>query len=197
MVGLTPPENFLDKYPFQLSGGQRQRACIARALIFRPKLIVADEPVSGLDASSRINILDLMKELNQKFNIAFLYITHDLATAKYFSPNGKMVVMYLGRIVEEGIVKDCVEKPAHPYSRALLTAVAPTIKFGRARISLPLKSFDVPSLFEVPSGCAFHPRCPYSDNLCVIQEPEMKEVEENHRAACHHLDKVPITQRPW
>lgn len=191
-VGLTPPEFFINKFPFQLSGGQKQRVSIARATILKPKLIIADEPVSAVDASLRLSIIDLMKELNKSHNISFLYITHDLATARYFSPQGKLVVMYLGRIVETGIIEECVNKPIHPYLQALLKAIPPSDpQKAREPQNIPLKSFEMPSPINPPSGCVFNPRCPYADSLCEREVPKLEPIlNSNHLVACHYKEKM-------
>ncbi len=194
-VGLTPVEFFINKYPFQLSGGQKQRVSIARATILKPQLIIADEPVSAVDASLRLSILDLMKELNEKHNISFLYITHDLATARYFAPKGQLIVMYLGRMVEKGIIEDCISSPSHPYLQALLKAIPPSDpKKAREKQDIPLKSFEMPSPVNPPSGCVFHPRCLYADSQCEKEVPELRALEMNkeHFVACHHKDKLPV-----
>lgn len=195
-VGLTPADYFANKYPFQLSGGQRQRVSIARATILSPELIITDEPVSGVDASLRLAILDLMRYLNKEKNIAFLYITHDLATARYFGKGGKIIVMYLGNIVEEGEVGEVIDNPRHPYLQALLSALpAPDPRKAKNRKELPLKSLDLPDPTEPPPGCPFNPRCPYSDLICIEEKPELKPVSggnTDHRVACHFEDsKVP------
>ncbi|MHB2015865.1 MAG: ABC transporter ATP-binding protein, partial [Candidatus Xenobia bacterium] len=144
-VGLTPADYFANKYPFQLSGGQRQRVSIARATMLSPRLILTDEPVSGVDASLRLAILDLMRGLNRSRGIAFLYITHDLATARYFGKGGRLVVMYLGSIVEQGEVGEVIDHPRHPYLQALLAALPPLDpREARAKVELPLKSLDMP-----------------------------------------------------
>lgn len=175
-VGLEPPEYFANKYPFQLSGGQRQRVSIARATILEPRLIVADEPVSGVDASLRLAILDLMRRLSDERNIAFLYITHDLATARYLARKGRMLVMYLGRVVQEGPAAEVLDNPRHPYLQALLAALP-----GPTRKPLPLTSLDMPDPRQPPPGCAFHPRCPYADELCQRKTPPLEG-----GVACHH-----------
>ncbi len=194
-VGLTPADYFANKYPFQLSGGQRQRVSIARATILNPKLIVTDEPVSGVDASLRLAILDLMKELNKTKGIAFLYITHDLATARYFGKGGKIIVMYLGNIVEQGEVGEVIDNPRHPYLQALLSALPPPDpKKAKIKKELPLKSLDLPDPTSPPSGCPFNPRCPYSDLICIEEKPELVPIEgsSTHLVACHfEKDKVP------
>lgn len=168
-VGLEPPEYFANKYPFQLSGGQRQRVSIARATILSPRLIVADEPVSGVDASLRLAILDLMRRLADERGIAFLYITHDLATARYLARGGRMLVMYLGRVVEEGPVDQVLDHPRHPYLQALLAALP-----GAEKKPLPLRSLDMPDPRDPPAGCAFHPRCPRFQSRCQTETPALE-----------------------
>lgn len=191
-MGLTPPGDFLDKYPHQLSGGQRQRVVLARAVAVQPKLIVADEPVSMIDVSLRLSILDLMRSLNERFGIAFLYITHDLATARYFVRHGRIAVMYLGQLVEVGNLQEVLTRPRHPYLQALLSAVpVPDPRLARAKKPLPLRSLDLPDPTRPPSGCRFHPRCPYAEPVCAGEEPMLQEVADNHRVACHLVDKVP------
>lgn len=194
-VGLSPPEFFIDKYPFQLSGGQKQRVSIARTMTMKPELIVADEPVSGVDASSKLNILTIMKKMNDQHGISFVYITHDLATAKYFAPGGVMLVMYLGKIVERGVVEDCIDQPSHPYLQALLSALIFSVRDKR---SLPLKSIDLPSLSAPPPGCVFHPRCPYSTDICSRTEPvlEPHTTGKDHLVACHNKERIPKWKNP-
>lgn len=192
-VDLKPVEFFLQKYPFQLSGGQRQRVSIARATILQPKVIIADEPVSAVDASLRLSILDLMKQLNTKHQISFLYITHDLATARYFAPKGTLLVMYLGRVVECGTIEVCIKKPIHPYLCALLEAIPKSdLKQSKMKIELPLKSFDMPSASEPPSGCVFHPRCPHATEICEKEVPELTPLKTapERKIACHHKEKI-------
>ena len=191
-MGLTPPGDFLDKYPHQLSGGQRQRVVLARAVAVRPRLIVADEPVSMIDVSLRLAILDLMRSLNKRFGIAFLYITHDLATARYFVRHGRIAVMYLGQLVEVGNLQEVLARPRHPYLQALLSAVpVPDPKVARTRKPLPLRSLDLPDPTRPPSGCRFHPRCPYAEGVCEAEEPPWAEIADGHRVACHLVDRVP------
>lgn len=161
-VGLTPPEQFLYKYPHQLSGGQRQRILLARALSVKPKVIVADEPVSMVDVSLRIALIDLMTRMNQKYNISFVYITHDLATARYVAKDGRLAVMYLGKIVELNNIREAIDNPKHPYFQALIAAVPSHFGLGKSEMKdLPLRSLDMPSVNNPPSGCSFHTRCPY------------------------------------
>lgn len=192
MVGLTPADQFLYKYPHQLSGGQRQRILLARALSVQPKLIVADEPVSMVDVSLRISLLDLMSEMNKRFNVTFVYITHDLATARYIASNGRVAVMYLGKIVEFGPLDEVIKEPKHPYLQALLSAVPiPDPKIARLIKPLPLKSVDMPDPSNPPSGCRFHPRCPYSEEICSHKEPKLEAIENRRFVACHLVEKIP------
>ncbi|NLO83094.1 MAG: ABC transporter ATP-binding protein [Clostridiales bacterium] len=191
LVGLTPSEQFLDKYPHQLSGGQRQRILLARAISVRPRLIVADEPVSMVDVSLRISLLDLMADMNKKFNIAFIYITHDLATARYIASNGRIAVMYLGKIVEVGNLEQILSRPRHPYLQALLSAVPiPNPRVARNAKPLPLKSPDMPDPANPPAGCRFNPRCPYAEEICTQKEPVLNELD-GEMVACHMIERIP------
>ncbi|MCR4944950.1 MAG: ABC transporter ATP-binding protein [Clostridium sp.] len=190
-VGLVPEEQFLYKYPHQLSGGQRQRILLARALSVKPKLIVADEPVSMVDVSLRISLIDLMSKMNKKYNISFVYITHDLATARYIAKNGRLVVMYLGKIVEMNNIYEAIDNPKHPYFHALLAAVPQTV--GRRNDggskSLPLRTLDMPSIINPPTGCKFHTRCPYYKDKCEKEEPKLSEYKGGY-VACHLAKEV-------
>ncbi len=182
-VRLSPPEDFILKFPHMLSGGQRQRVCIARALVLNPSFIVADEPVSMIDASSRAEILLLFRELQEKYSIGMMYITHDIATAKYFSHN--ISVMYLGKIVEYGPTKEVLKNPFHPYTATLINAIPdpdPENRF-RERSIVP---GEPPSPINPPTGCRFHPRCPQIiDGKCSLSEPISREVDLKHFVACH------------
>jgi oligopeptide/dipeptide ABC transporter ATP-binding protein len=186
-VGLTPPEDFLPKYPHQLSGGQRQRVSIARALSVDPKVIVADEAVSMVDVSIRITLLDLLLALRNEFRVTIVLITHDLAVARYFARSGRIGVMYLGRMVELAPTEALVSDPAHPYAAALIGAIPeadPTVTRTKERV--PLRSAEIPSLLEVPPGCSFHPRCPLSEaGLCDVKVPELLPVPGEREVACH------------
>jgi peptide/nickel transport system ATP-binding protein len=195
-VGLTPSETFIDKYPFQLSGGQKQRVAIARATLLKPKLIVADEPVAAVDSSLRLAILDLMKRSNREQGTAFLYITHDLATARYFAPQGHLVVMYLGRMVETGPIESCIQAPAHPYLQALLAAI-PGSATARPDGELPLRSLEMPSPIDPPSGCVFHPRCPYADIRCQQEVPVLRSLSPGRTVACHHAEQIETLDKPY
>jgi peptide/nickel transport system ATP-binding protein len=183
-VGLTPPEQFINLYPHQLSGGQRQRVAMARSLILRPEFIVADEPVSMIDVSLRTTIIDLMLELRKELELTYLFITHDLAIAKYISD--KIAIMYLGKIVELGEKHEIFSNPLHPYTQALMLAI-PVPNPERKRASVELKG-EVPSAINIPSGCRFHTRCPYAEEKCEV-EPELIAVKPNHFVACHRIEE--------
>lgn len=181
-VRLTPPEDFLKKYPHMLSGGQRQRIGIARALITRPRFIVADEPVSMLDVSIRAEILSLIRSLQSKYGITMIYITHDIATAKYLAD--KILVMYAGKMVEYGPFRDVIKEPLHPYTQALIEALPDPDPTNRFRIR-KVPPGEPPSLLNPPSGCRFHPRCPAKiEKKCDLQEPQLVEARRGHFVAC-------------
>ncbi len=179
-VGLSPPEKFVDLYPYQMSGGQRQRAAIARALILRPEFVVADEPVSMIDVSLRTAIIDLMLNLRKELGLTYLFVTHDLAVAKYISD--RIAIMYLGRIVEIGDKQTIFSNPIHPYTQALLSAIPVPVP-ERKRKHILLQG-DVPSAINIPSGCRFHTRCSYAEKTCKEAEPELFQVAPNHFVAC-------------
>ena len=186
-VGLTPPANFLHAYPHQLSGGQRQRVSVARALTLNPRVIVADEAVSMIDVSLRVSILNLLLKLREDLGVTFLFITHDLAIAKYFAWTGHIGVMYLGQVVEYGRTPGVIADPTHPYTRALLAAIPePDPDLTRKKEDLQLRSADLPSLLRLPSGCTFHPRCPvWEEGLCDVVRPSLVTVGEGQHTACH------------
>jgi peptide/nickel transport system ATP-binding protein len=179
-AGLKPAETFFNRFPHELSGGQRQRVVIAGALVLEPTVLLADEPVSMLDVSIRAEILNLLAELRATRGISILFITHDLATAAYFTD--RVVVMYLGRIVEIGSTRDVLAAPAHPYTRALLSVI-PVPNPSRRRERIILQG-DPPDPIDLPIGCRFHPRCPLTRPLCCEQDPELREVGAGHQAAC-------------
>ncbi len=184
-VGLSPAAVLYDKYPHQLSGGQRQRAVIARALVLHPDLIVADEPIAMADVSVRALLLELMLELKRDFDLTYLFITHDLATAKYICD--RIAIMYLGRICESGDLRQVYRSPLHPYTQALLAAVP--VPDPKARRQTPMPKGEIPNPINPPPGCRFHPRCPFAVALCSQQEPELRELLPGHRVACHLAER--------
>ncbi len=187
-VGLTPARALYDKYPHQISGGQRQRVVIARALILHPDLIVADEPIAMADVSVRALLLELMLHLKEEFNLTYLFITHDLATAKYICD--RIAVMYLGQIVEVGPLRAVYAHPRHPYTEALLAAIP--VPDPRVRRQHELPRGEIPSPRNPPSGCRFHPRCPYAEEICAVEVPLLMAVKGQHEVACHLSDKLKL-----
>jgi peptide/nickel transport system ATP-binding protein len=181
-VKITPPEQYLLRYPHELSGGQRQRVALARSLILEPEFIVADEPVSMLDVSIRAEVLNLMFELIQKHDVSFLYITHDLALARHIC--NRICIMYLGKMVETADAEQLVYEPLHPYTRALIAAVP--VPDPAARRSEVVIKGEIPSPVNPPSGCRFHTRCPsYIGDVCRLKEPELRDIGKGHFVACH------------
>jgi peptide/nickel transport system ATP-binding protein len=179
-AGLKPPETFFKRYPEDLSGGQRQRVVIAGALVLNPELLVADEPVSMLDVSIRAEILNLLSRLRDEHGITILYITHDLATAAYFTD--RVAVMYLGKIVEIGSTKTVLGDPQHPYTQALLSVIpVPNPRRRRKRMIL---AGETPNPIDLPSGCRFHPRCPVASEECSQSEPGLRSTGPDHQVAC-------------
>ena len=179
LVGLT--EEQMNRYPHEFSGGQRQRIVIARAIILSPEFVVCDEPVSALDVSVRAQVLNLLKELQAKRNLTYMFISHDLSVVKYISD--RIAVMYLGRVVELATKDALYDTPLHPYTKALLEAI-PLPEVGRKRSGMQLEG-DVPSPINPPSGCYFHTRCPYAKDICSKEKPELKESRPGHWCACH------------
>jgi peptide/nickel transport system ATP-binding protein len=175
-VGLAPVERYLDKYPGDLSGGQKQRVVIARAIICGPDLLVADEPVSALDMSVRARILELMLELKRDLGLTYLYITHDLATAKFFCDS--IAIMYLGRVVEYGPAAEIYANPRHPYTQALLRAIPEPDPSRRLAKDLPRG--EIPDAAEPPLGCSFHPRCPVAFDQCGWESRDLADLIERH-----------------
>ncbi len=175
------PDEVIDKFPHELSGGERQRVAIARALVLGPRVIVADEPVSMLDASIRAGILNLLKDLKKAYNLTMIYITHDLAQAHYLGDT--MAIMYLGKIVELGPVDEILESPLHPYTQALISNVpVPDPSYSRRKMVI---KGEIPSPLNLPSGCRFHTRCPFAKDICKREEPALVEVKIGHWVACH------------
>ena len=181
LVGLSPAGEFLGKYPFELSGGQRQRVGFAQALACRPELILADEPVSMLDVSVRIGVLNLMAELRHELGVSFLYITHDIASARYVAD--RLIVLYAGQIAESGPTEDVLANPKHPYTQLLLSAVPDP----RAEISLPATSVvaEPPRVIDPGEGCRFRARCPFAIDRCAAETPRLRPLAPAHDAACH------------
>lgn len=181
-VRLLPAEDFLPKFPHMLSGGQQQRLVIARAMILRPRLILADEPVSMLDASVRVEILELLRRLQAEHELGLIYITHDLSTVRHFSE--RVFVMYGGKIVEKAGVNELIDDPKHPYTQALLQAI-PDADAANAEVMREIPAGEPPSLVHPPPGCRFHPRCPkFIEGLCETEEPPEFEPELEHYTEC-------------
>jgi len=183
-VNLKPAEDFYNRFPKALSGGQRQRIVIARALVTRPEFVVADEAVAMLDVSVRSQLLQLMADLKEKFNLTYLFITHDLATTKYVCD--RIAVMYLGQIVEIGSFEDIYTRPAHPYTQALISAVPEPDPDQEKNRDLP--EGEVPNAITPPTGCRFHPRCKYAFKRCREEQPERYMVAGDHGASCFLLE---------
>ena len=179
-MDLVPPEEFLYRFPHELSGGQRQRVAIARAFVLRPEFIVADEPVSMLDASIRTEVMKLMLHMVEKTNCSFLYITHDIALTRYMCD--RIAVMYLGKIVETGPTELVIGRRFHPYTEALISAVPVPDPTSR-RTKVVIKG-EVASAVNPPEGCRFNPRCVYAQDKCRKEEPQLVEVEKDHYVAC-------------
>ncbi len=192
-VNLTPVEQFIDKFPHQLSGGQRQRVAIARALAAKPSVLLADEPVSMLDVSIRLDVLNLLARLKEEEDLALLFITHDLASARYFAE--ETLVMYAGQMVEGGPSEEVIQRSKHPYTQLLLSAAPDPDRFGSSdqqgngkgwiQPALPTSgSVELPSLINPPGGCRFHPRCPHAMPVCSQQFPPRTELGGGHWVNC-------------
>ena len=188
IVGLDP--TFADRYPHEFSGGQQQRIGIARALILNPELVICDEPISALDVSIQAQIMNLFKDVQDRFGLTYLFISHDLGMIRHMC--NRVAVMYLGRIAEMGLAEDIYRRPQHPYTKALLSSVPrPNRKVRRERERIVL-SGEIPSPTEPPSGCSFNTRCPFVEPQCKEHRPELREVAPNHQAACHLVESARV-----
>jgi len=187
IVDLTPVGDFLTKFPHQLSGGQRQRVSVARAITVNPSFIVADEAVSMVDVSIRVSLLNMLSRLREELGVTYLFITHDLALAKFFAWEGRIAVMYVGSLVEVASTPQLINDPQHPYTQALLAAVPEADpELTRRKHSVTLRSQDVPNLLDLPPGCRFHPRCPlFEEGLCDVERPALTPVGDGRYVACH------------
>ena len=188
-VGLTPPESFLDRYPHELSGGQRQRVVIARALALKPRVIIADEPVSGLDVTIQAQILNLMKQLQEIYRTTYVVISHDISMVKAVCD--RVAVMYLGKLVEIGPTREIINNPTHPYTVSLLKSFPTGDPDNREWIESPPLVGDIPSAINPPSGCRFRTRCPLAREECALKEPPLIECGTDHYTAC------PVVLNGW
>lgn len=173
-------------YPHELSGGQLQRVGIARALSLRPKLVVCDEPVSALDVSIQVQVIQLLQELQQEMGLAYLFIAHNLAVVEYLSD--EIAVLYLGEVVEQATAEQLFKNPSHPYTQVLLQSILKIPQSGEDSQNLTQIQGEIPSPFNPPPGCAFHPRCPIAQDICRTTKPETRVVDEGHLAACHFVN---------
>ena len=183
-VGLKPPNKYLNKYPFQLSGGERQRLSIARALVLNPAYVVADEPTTMLDASLKANLVKTLRDMVKELGLSLLYITHELTLLQYFGPETKVAIMYLGKIVEKGSVKDIILDPIHPYTKALLAAIPIPDPKERYTRKMMLKG-PAPSPLNKPSGCVLSDRCPFAEQICKKEPPPLRNISSGREVACH------------
>ncbi len=186
LVGLQP--EYMRRYPHAFSGGQRQRIVVARALALNPRLVLMDEPTSALDVSIQAQTLNLLKDLQSRFNLSYLFISHDLGVVEHVSD--RVAVMYVGRVVEIGPTQKLYQKPQHPYTEALLSSI-PKPDPTRAKRRIPITG-EIPNPANPPSGCHFHPRCPYAQPVCAKESPPLREIEPGQFAACHFSEVLTL-----
>ncbi len=190
-VGMTPPSDYADRYPHQLSGGEQQRVALLRALLMNPDVILADEAVSALDVSLRVEMMDLFLELQDEFDTSYVFISHNLANAKYLTQkaDGRIGIMYLGELVEIGTPEQIIHNPQHPYTKVLLWATADVHSHGEVE-EPPVRSLDIPDPADPPSGCRFHTRCPEAREACTRASPELTDDDgDGRRTACFRNDE--------
>ncbi|HUK80396.1 MAG TPA: ABC transporter ATP-binding protein [Nitrososphaerales archaeon] len=192
MEAVNLPEDSLTKLPHEFSGGQKQRIAIARALVLNPRFIVLDEPTSALDSSIQAQILNLLRRLQDEYNLSYLFITHNVGVVKYMAD--RLAVMYSGKIVEVAKTRDVVERPLHPYTIALI-ASAPRLEPERKTGEIPLTG-EIPSAVNPPNGCRFNPRCAYAEELCRTKEPELREIVTGRFSACHFAERFLSSHLP-
>ena len=183
-VGLSA--SMTSAYPFELSGGQLQRVGIARALSVGPKLLVCDEPVSALDVSIQVQIIQLLRELQREMNLSYIFISHNLAVVEYLSD--EVVVLYLGQVVEQAPADQLFTKPSHPYTRVLIDSILKVPETEASRRKLTALSGEMPSPFNPPSGCTFHGRCPIAQDICKTEVPQIRTVADGHTVKCHFAE---------
>ncbi|MCU4751263.1 ABC transporter ATP-binding protein [Halobacteria archaeon AArc-curdl1] len=188
-VGMSPPEDYAGRYPHQLSGGEKQRVALVRALLMDPDLILADEAISALDVSLRVEMMDLMLDLQKRYDTSFLFISHDLSNARYFAAHagGRIGVMYLGQLVEVGPAEQIINDPQHPYTKVLRWAT-PDLNPGSGGGEPPVRKIDIPDPKNPPSGCRFHTRCPEARETCTKQIPPEYTYDELHTVQCFRED---------
>jgi len=186
-VGMTPASDYADRYPHQLSGGEKQRVALIRALLMNPDLILADEAISALDVSLRVEVMNLMLDLQDHFDTSYLFISHDLANAWYLTKNagGRIGIMYLGELVEIGPVDQIVNNPQHPYTKTLMWATPSLVSSDVG--DPPVRKIDVPDASDPPEGCRFHTRCPEAREVCRTEHPDQFESDDGHHAACYRV----------
>ncbi|WP_276256634.1 ABC transporter ATP-binding protein [Halomontanus rarus] len=187
-VGMSPPEDYAGRYPHQLSGGEKQRVALVRALLMNPDVILADEAVSALDVSLRIEMMDLLLEIQDVFNTSFVFISHNLSNARYIAEHadGRIGIMYLGKLVEIGPAEEIVNNPQHPYTKVLMWATADLIPDLDKAVDPPVRQIDIPDPVDPPSGCAFHTRCTKAREVCRHETPDQFDTEhEEHQVACY------------